>query len=332
MNDFEQFRKAWRKDLNKSETKEFYQKFQQLIFKQSVEYAKQGLAIIESGVFEHTVLTTLFRWKHGQKGLHLTFAHGINEYKIKILILRMVYEQPEWQGLIDDGLLDLEVLEHVGSQAKEDAFLSDWTIKACLRVVVVPKGSFVMGAEEGLSYPEHTVELTRSFELLRLPMLKGMYNAINQYENTQKLDFRYGVEPCWLSKIKMINIANKLSDIQGYTRAYTQNGNQIFCNFDSDGYRLPTEAEWEYGYGFWPLNMPKGGQLVWDHATLYDDKDVCDPIGPQTGHLQVIRGGLEILNDSAYPSMVWSSSRYHREFVRKNIQGAAYLVRTIKES
>lgn len=39
---------------------------------------------------------------------------------------------------------------------------------------------------------------------------------------------------------------NWLSNKQGLTPAYTKKGTQYECNFDANGYRLPTEAEWEY--------------------------------------------------------------------------------------
>ena len=43
-----------------------------------------------------------------------------------------------------------------------------------------------------------------------------------------------------------VNYCNKLSVKEGLTPCYTQSGGTWTCNFNADGYRLPTEAEWEY--------------------------------------------------------------------------------------
>ena len=39
---------------------------------------------------------------------------------------------------------------------------------------------------------------------------------------------------------------NWMSDKEGLERCYSINNNEIECNFSAKGYRLPTEAEWEY--------------------------------------------------------------------------------------
>jgi formylglycine-generating enzyme required for sulfatase activity len=39
---------------------------------------------------------------------------------------------------------------------------------------------------------------------------------------------------------------NRLSQREGLTPAYTINGENVSCNWNANGYRLPTEAEWEY--------------------------------------------------------------------------------------
>ena len=48
----------------------------------------------------------------------------------------------------------------------------------------------------------------------------------------------YGV-----SFLQATRFCNKLSEMEMLTPCYDDKGN---CNFDVDGYRLPTEAEWEY--------------------------------------------------------------------------------------
>ncbi len=43
-----------------------------------------------------------------------------------------------------------------------------------------------------------------------------------------------------------VEFCNRLSDYEGLTRCYSGSGNDIVCNWKANGYRLPTEAEWEF--------------------------------------------------------------------------------------
>lgn len=43
-----------------------------------------------------------------------------------------------------------------------------------------------------------------------------------------------------------VEFCNKLSIRDGYTPCYKIDGYNVECNFEAEGYRLPTEAEWEY--------------------------------------------------------------------------------------
>ncbi len=43
-----------------------------------------------------------------------------------------------------------------------------------------------------------------------------------------------------------VNFCNELSSDEGLTPCYTINGENVTCNWSANGYRLPTEAEWEY--------------------------------------------------------------------------------------
>ncbi|NOR45999.1 MAG: SUMF1/EgtB/PvdO family nonheme iron enzyme [Candidatus Delongbacteria bacterium] len=43
-----------------------------------------------------------------------------------------------------------------------------------------------------------------------------------------------------------VEFCNKLSEMNGLEKCYTGSGNRTTCDFSANGYRLPTEAEWEY--------------------------------------------------------------------------------------
>ncbi len=80
---------------------------------------------------------------------------------------------------------------------------------------------------------------------------------IGKYEVTQKewqsimgnnpSDFKGDNRPVeevtWYDAVEY---CNKLSKKEGLTPVYTINGNNVTCNWSANGYRLPTEAEWEY--------------------------------------------------------------------------------------
>lgn len=49
-----------------------------------------------------------------------------------------------------------------------------------------------------------------------------------------------------LSWLRAVRLCNAASDWEGLNRAYSFDGDEITWHVDSDGFRLPTEAEWEY--------------------------------------------------------------------------------------
>ncbi|KAB2908726.1 MAG: SUMF1/EgtB/PvdO family nonheme iron enzyme [Ignavibacteriales bacterium] len=116
-------------------------------------------------------------------------------------------------------------------------------------MVFVKGGTFTMGCNGKYDLPCFEDEIPA-----HRVTLNDFY--IGKYEVTQELwvsvmesntSFEYLKLPKKeVSWYEAVEFCNKLSDREGLQRAYSGSGYNIKCNFNANGYRLPTEAEWEY--------------------------------------------------------------------------------------
>lgn len=120
-------------------------------------------------------------------------------------------------------------------------------------MVHVSAGSFEMGDQfnEGKAdeKPVHTVRLN-AFEIGRYEVTFAEYDLYcDSIQRTKPSDQGWGrgtrpvVNVSW---VDAINYCNWLSIQHNYQPVYTINGNRVSANWRANGYRLPTEAEWEY--------------------------------------------------------------------------------------
>jgi len=115
-----------------------------------------------------------------------------------------------------------------------------------ITMVSISAGSFQMGdiSGDGESYerPFHTVTLS-SFEMSIYEIAQGQYTAvIGSNPSYFTGDDNYPVE--YVSWYDAMRFCNRLSDAAGLDRCY--NESTWACDFSMNGFRLPTEAEWEY--------------------------------------------------------------------------------------
>jgi formylglycine-generating enzyme required for sulfatase activity len=121
--------------------------------------------------------------------------------------------------------------------------------------VRIPGGSFTMGspASEQVQVGPYYINYTESPQRLITvgPFYMGRYEVTQkEYQEimrTNPSNFKGDNLPVEnVSWIDAVNYCNGRSQREGLTPAYTINRENITWNRNANGYRLPTEAEWEY--------------------------------------------------------------------------------------
>jgi formylglycine-generating enzyme required for sulfatase activity len=114
-------------------------------------------------------------------------------------------------------------------------------------LVFVKGGSFKMGSTSGDDdeKPVHNVTL-RSFYISKYEVTQGEYEVVmgNNPSKGSGVGDNYPIY--YVSWYDAVEFCNKLSDRAGLARCYSGSADDIKCDFSANGYRLPTEAEWEY--------------------------------------------------------------------------------------
>jgi formylglycine-generating enzyme required for sulfatase activity len=197
-------------------------------------------------------------------------------------------------------------------------------------MAAVPADTFTMGepAKSGkdLVGSAHAVSL-KGFSIGRTEVTQAEWEAAMGSNPCSFLsDFLPVNRVTWFDAIRY---CNKRSEAEGLRPAYAENGDEVTCDWSANGYRLPTEAEWEYAARAGQAALYAGsgalGDVAWcsDNASgvvhtvgekkpndlgLYDMSgnvaEWCwdswgdpslqqgkDPRGPDAGSFRVVRGG-----------------------------------------
>jgi acetoin utilization deacetylase AcuC-like enzyme/formylglycine-generating enzyme required for sulfatase activity len=117
------------------------------------------------------------------------------------------------------------------------------TTKSGIEMVVIPAGTFEMGSDKGTpdEAPVHKVSVS-SFWMDRYEVVQGEFR---KYQRPDPSHFKGTRQP--LEQINWTDAASYCNDrsrADGLEPCYDEK--TWACNFNANGYRLPTEAEWEY--------------------------------------------------------------------------------------
>ncbi|HPE21019.1 MAG TPA: SUMF1/EgtB/PvdO family nonheme iron enzyme, partial [Candidatus Mcinerneyibacteriales bacterium] len=140
-------------------------------------------------------------------------------------------------------------------------------------MVKITGGTFRMGSNENSDEkPIHSVTVD-SFWMGKFEVTQKEWQSVM---GTNPSNFKGEDLPVenvsWYDTVKF---CNKLSEQDGYDPVYTINGTQVTCDFTKNGYRLPTEAEWEYvarggnqsrGYTYAGSNSAGTVAWYWDNS------------------------------------------------------------------
>ncbi len=202
-----------------------------------------------------------------------------------------------------------------------------------LKMVPVPAGAFWMGSPESemgrdASERLHRVRLTRPLMVAQTVVTQELFEEIMGFNPSRNIGSTHPVE--MVSWLDAVEFCNDLSVLEGLQPCYVRHRDAVSWIRSANGYRLLTEAEWEYAAragddapfagatmpdevawywgnarscsqpvarlkpNDWDLYDMSGNvwEWVWDLFGPYDDdNEVVDPLGPTEGSLRLARGG-----------------------------------------
>ncbi len=142
--------------------------------------------------------------------------------------------------------------------------------------VLIEAGTFTMGSPEGepgrsSDETEHRVTLTRGFYLSETEVTQAQWVAVM---GSNPSGFP-GCDDCPVESVNWyaaVDYCNALSELESLEPAYEGLGADIVWNQEANGYRLPTESEWEYAC------RAGSGTAFFNGDITYLD---CDPLEPK---------------------------------------------------
>ena len=113
--------------------------------------------------------------------------------------------------------------------------------EAGIEMVLLPAGKFTMGDKDEIDAQPHEVFVS-SFYIDKYLVTQGQYKKLMEENPSRwKADKNPVEQVRWSDAVKYCNARSLKENLQPCYDLQTWK-----CNFEANGYRLPTEAEWEY--------------------------------------------------------------------------------------
>jgi len=123
-------------------------------------------------------------------------------------------------------------------------------VESLLSFVEIPAGTFLMGKDVADPWdvaPVHDVTIDFDFYMSTTEITQLQWKKVMGGSNPSKIEYVGDNKPVQqVTWHRAVEFCNRLSEMEGLEKCYTINGENVSCNFSKNGWRLPTEAEWEY--------------------------------------------------------------------------------------
>ena len=259
------------------------EKIDKLVFSDDIENIRNGLTLMTTIAPEY-----LCRYLKldGDSVVLLDAGRFSAPLSAERVLVESAKSESMWQDLYESGAFESMAFRALGDVAIENLSESEkaFCVRMAKEMVQVSAGDFMMGALEddnqahGTEYPRHRVTLTRDFLIGKYAVTQALWESV-MWSNPSTFTGANRPVEC-VSWFDVVDFCNKLSELEGLEPAYTINGRDVTCNWSAKGYRLPTEAEWEYSARGGQYHKYAGSDNV-DEVAWYDDNSRSEthPVG-----------------------------------------------------